>query len=156
LQTHLAELQDIEKKLPELRTKSTNLATACERLQREVDAQQRGIGQLEADLQSRKEAARSATAECDKAIADQGELVAQAKRVKQVAEEVALIPTEDLSTLERDLEGARANEFRLKHLSAERTSGLDELSKVITHLEQGVRRYPDEVMKTLEALRQAG
>ncbi len=152
LQVSLVELRDIERKLPELRTKSANLATTADRLQRDVETQAALLENLRVDLKTRTESARQALKNCDDAIAAYTRLLTDVERRRKAAVELASIPEEDCSHLESELGKARTDYFRAEQLSADRALELEKINKLIADLESGIRHYPDEMQNTLEAL----
>jgi len=156
LQGHLAELRDIERKLPELRTKSANLITTTDRLQRELEADGAALENLRRALELRAEAARKAVEASDEAVSAHARLFADVERRRQAASDLASIPEEDSTKLESDLADARKEHFRAEQLHADRASALEKAVKLISDLESGIRRYPTEIQNTLEALAQAG
>lgn len=156
LQVCLVELRDIERKLPELRTKSANLATTSDRLQRDVEVQEALLESLRVDLKTRTEIARDALRNCDEAISEYTRLLTDVERRQQAAVELASIPEENNLRLESELADARTERFRAEELRAGRASAFEKVAKLISDLERGTRYYPTEVQNTLAALAQVG
>jgi chromosome segregation protein len=155
-QVHVLELRDIDRKLPELRTKSANLTTTIDRLRREVESQTALLDSLRTEHEARGVSARQALANCDTAIAAYTRVLADVERRREYAAELALLPEEDKATLEGELSKARADQFRAEHLHADKVTELDRIDKLIADLESGIRHYPDAVQSTLQALSQQG
>jgi chromosome segregation protein len=155
-QVYILELRDIERKLPELRTKSANLTTTTDRLRREVETQNTLLSSLRVDRDARAESARQALANCDAAITAYTRLLTDVERRREYAAELALLPEENIERLETELEQARREQFRAEHLRRDKASELDRTNKLIADLESGIRHYPNEVQTTLDALSSEG
>jgi chromosome segregation ATPase len=155
-QVHVLELRDVDRKLPELRTKSANLTTTIDRLRREVENQAALLGSLRIDLDARTESARQTLANCDAAIATYTRLLSDLERRREYAAELALLPEEDNAILEGELRKARTDQFRAEQLHANTVAELDRINKLVADLESGIRHYPNEVQSTLQALSQQG
>ena len=156
LQDHLAELRDIERKLPQVRTKSASLVTTTDRLQREIEEQSSGLVRLRTDLQSQAEISLKAREECDAAIAEHARIAAEVERLQRASAELAGIPAEDKTHIETELANAREEQFRAEEFRRDRTALLETTATLISDLEKGTRRYPQEIHRTLDALQTAG
>src|SRR5207245_6436420 len=108
LQTRLQVLGEVERKLPELRTKIANLATTVERLRREAETDAAALAGLREAARAGAERAQAATDECDAAGQRQGRLEAEVARLLGLAAELATVPEEDVAALERAVEAARS------------------------------------------------
>jgi len=156
LQARLQALAELERKLPELRTKVTNLATTADRLRRELIADDTKLADLRQAAQLCGGRARTATEACDAAGQRQGRLQAEVARLQDHAAELARIPEEDGAALGRELEAARARAFAAGHRCEILSGQLADLTSRLADLERGVPRFPPEVERTLGALAAAG
>ena len=156
LQVMITELSDIEKRLPDVRTRSTALATTVDRLQRDLEAQRKVVDSLRAQSNTQTEIERVAEKEWDDAVGINARLSVEVERKQEAAAELATIPEEDKTELEKGLACARSENFRAEQLRLDRISDLEQCERLITDLERGIRRYPIEVKSTLEALTNVG
>ena len=156
LQVSLTEVNEIEKKLPELRTRAAALATTVDRLQGEVESERVMVENRRTERQTKTEFERETRNECDEALKTHTLLQANVKKLKEESFEFASIPAEDILQLERELADSRTEYFRAEQLRSQRASILEEIAKTTSDLEKGVRRYPTSVQETLEALTHAG
>lgn len=155
-QVQVLELRDVDRKLPELRTKSANLTTTTDRLRREVDSQSALLDSLRIDRDARDKSAQQALRDCDVAIAGYTRVLTDVERRREYAAELVLLPEEDSATLESELSKARTDQFRAEQRHANKVSELGTINKLIADLESGIRHYPDEVQNTLQALSHQG
>jgi predicted nucleic acid-binding Zn-ribbon protein len=156
LQAELVEAHEIERKLPELRTKVVNLTTNVDRLGREIE-------QLELELRKLDDAVASRVALFDKASAERDEQVRahalaeqRLKNACQAIAELENIEKEDPAHLAEQIDDARRRSFRVSQQVEENQGRLRVLKERISKLENGIPVFPDSVDAMLNSLGQAG
>lgn len=156
LQVRLAERDDINKHLPELRAKITSLLVTTDRLRRDIDAESLKLTGLHAEVEVSNTNAKEATRLCDEATEMRGELVSQIRDCDAQARELEGLTEEDIEELQRALQSAQKDMFLADQHRSNVRKTTDELQRRISALEQGIRRFPPEVEETLSALAGAG
>jgi DNA repair exonuclease SbcCD ATPase subunit len=156
LQARLGERRDIERKLPELRTKSANLATTLDRLRRERAADLEAIARLRASTASLAEELARGTRTCEEAIEQRARLAVEAEALRTQRRELERLPEEDPEALRIAVEQAREARFAAAAESGRVTTALGDLEARIADLERGIARLPAAVERTVAALATAG
>lgn len=152
LQTLLAETREIERKLPETRTKVVNLTSSIERMRRELDQTKEKISSLKSEVEDLRQQARQAKDDCDSGIHDHALLVSEVKSLSLDADEYSRIPKEDSESLSNSLTEVRRQKFTAEQRCSSTLSAIQETEQLISDLNHGVPRMPTEVRKTLTAL----
>ena len=151
-----SEARDIERKLPELRTKITNLVTSTDRLGREISESELELGALREHVSDARLAHSELTSQRDAVNARRAVLETNLKQTRDQIADLRSIPEEDLPALSSELETLRrqlfSDEEKLSALELERT-GLDERMR---NLRSGIPIFPHEVQQTVDALKAAG
>lgn len=155
-QFKVQEHREIGAKLPELRTKATNLVNNVERLKQEL------VG-----LDERCKAARQKTREEDShrqdvgkqrdaAVAEVSSLRTRLDRFAEIREQLKSIPAEALEPLRQSLEQARRSLFASESEIAGHKAKLSALDASIAKLEAGKPVFPAVVQEVLEDLEAEG
>ena len=152
LQMLVSQFRDIERKLPDLRTKTANLATTADRINREIHTGEEHLVGLAADIEGRRVRYDKAAAACDEALRSHERLVADAETLQANATELATLPPEDMPQLSRDLAAARDAQFATAGRATAISVEAEKAEALVKDLERGIRHFPDPVEKTLSAL----
>lgn len=155
-QFKVQEHREIGAKLPEMRTKATNLLTNVERLKQE----QHG---LEERFKSARQKTREAESYRDDVEKDRNaalrkttELETQIKRFSELRGRLKTIKVEDIDPLRANLDQARRSLFAHETEIQERTSKLSVLDASIAKLEAGKPVFPPAIQAALGELEAAG
>jgi chromosome segregation ATPase len=152
LQARLTELRDIERKLPELRTRITSLTTTVDRLGRELEERRSETQACENNLASSDVLREESRAKRDlyhetKILSER-----QLAEVRRAAADLSQIAKEDLALLEGNIEYARQQHFRITQQIEDHRARLLVLVERISRLEKGIPVFPDAVQNTLNNL----
>lgn len=152
LQMLVSQFRDIERKLPDLKTKTANLVTTADRLNREINTGEEHLAGLVADIEGRRVRYHKAAEACDEALRSHERLVADAEALQANAAELYTLPPEDIPQLSRDLAAARNAQFDAAGRAAAISVEVEKAEALVKELERGNRHFPDTVEKTLSAL----
>lgn len=155
-QSLLHEQIAIDSKLPELRTKATNLATTLDRLRRDLHSDTGALERLRESGRQAQERAAALLAECDELGSETAALQANVDRLRGLGAELAAIDLEAVNELEAELQRVQDQTAgrRLEITGLERR--ISALRERKEDLERGIPRFPEPVESTLQALRDAG
>jgi chromosome segregation ATPase len=156
LQTLLAELRNIDGKLPALLTNLANLATTVDRLKREFADEEVGLDALREAAGVRKLRADEATAACDEAVERKAVLTSEFDALRAKTQELETLPEEDIAGLKAALERAREVAFTTSSRNEGLLRDLKDVEDRLADLERGIPRFPAEVERTIKALAAAG
>jgi len=156
LQELLIEMRQIDGKLPELRTKITNMATTIDRLKREIGEKEKACEVLGNVIRLDTARAREATETCDKAVAEHAVLAKEVDSLRRKAEALAALPEEDAGSLEDALRDGRADDFATGQRHDQLQAALREIEARIADLDKGISRFPAPVERTTAALAERG
>jgi len=151
-QAKISEVRELERKLPDLRTKVTSLINTVGRLDRETADFRLALEKLQQDSKPLETAFKTATESRD---AIQRQLAILTDRLEEKRDritELQAIPEEGLSSLTEALESEQRESFRQEEQSATLAAEGNNLREQIRALERGVRVFPREVQKTIDAL----
>lgn len=156
LQSKLLEVRDIDRKLPELRTKAVNLNTTIERLGRDVTELELELGKLDKTVASRGVLFEAAVAERDRHVGAEALAGQRLEEIRQAIAELEKIAKDDPMRLAAQIDNARHRHFvATQQVDAHRTR-LQALKGRISKLEKGIPVFPDGVQATLNSLEQEG
>lgn len=155
-QSLLIEQIAIDGKLPELRTKATNLATTVDRLRRDLRHDEAALGRLRESGREAELRAAALVSECDELGTKMAILQAEVDRLRAAASRLASIPVEPIEDLESELGRLRHElaTYRLTMPALE--SRIAELRGRVSDLRNGIPRFPAAVESTVDALRAVG
>jgi len=156
LQQALRRRADAAQKLPELRTKLKNGDADRTRLVREGAEAGRRVAEMEARLETSRQADQASTAGLERAARAEGTLAAEVASLEGDASEAARLPARDLEALAA--EEIAASRARLAaELALERaTLDAQDARTRLAHIEEGRAAHPAGVERTLAALAQRG
>ena len=152
LQMLVSQFRDIERKLPDLKTKTANLLTNVDRLTREISTGDEQLAGLAADIEERRVRYDKAAGVCDEAIRSHERLVADSEALQANAAELTSSPPEDRQQLSRDLVAARDAQFGAAARATSISAQAETAEGLVEDLERGIRHFPEAVEKTLSAL----
>jgi chromosome segregation ATPase len=155
-QFKVQEHREIGAKLPELRTKATNLLTNVERLKHE----QHGLEErLKASRQKMREAEsyrEDIGTNRDAALRESSQLETQVQRFSEVRRKLGTITSEDVVSLRSSLDEARRRLFAFETEGEAHRAKLSALDASIATLEAGKPIFPPEVQAMLGELAASG
>jgi chromosome segregation ATPase len=152
LQSSLAESREIDRKLPEIRTKIVHLTSSIDRMQRELDQAKQKISALSSQVDDLRQQDGQAKNECDVGIHNHALLLSEVNSLSHDADEYSRIPEEDMESLSNALNEARRQKFAAEQRRSTAMSTIHEIEKIIADLNQGIPCMPTEVRDTLSAL----
>src|SRR5260370_15505835 len=156
LQSSLAEIREIDRKLPEMRTKIVHLTSSIDRMRRELDQAKEKIGFLNTQVEGLRQQDAKAKNDCDVGIHNHALLVSDVNSLLLAAEEYSRIPEENMERLSDTLNESRRQKFAAEQRQSSAISTIHETEQLIEELNQGIPRMPTEVRETLRALSDKG
>ncbi len=156
LQSSLAEIREIDRKLPEMRTKIVHLTSSIDRMRRELDQAKEKIGFLNTQVEDLRQQDAKAKNDCDVGIHNHALLVSEVNSLLLAAEEYSRIPEENMERLSDTLNESRRQKFAAEQRRSSAISTIHETEQLIEELNQGIPRMPTEVRETLRALSDKG
>jgi chromosome segregation ATPase len=152
LQSSLAESGEIDRRLPEMRTKIVHLTSSIDRMRRELDQAKEKISVLNTQVEDLRQQDTQAKMDCDVGIYNHALLVSEVNSLSLAADEYSCITEENLETLSNALNEARRQKFAAEQRRSSAISTIHEIEQLIEELNQGIPRMPTEVRETLRAL----
>ena len=156
LQSKLVEASDIERKLPELRTKVVNLTTTVDRLRREMERLEFDLRRLEENVASQGILFEKAKAERDECVRTHALAGQRLEKAREAIVELETIADEDPAWLAAQIHDARQQHFRAVQQLEDHRDRLRVLKERISKLEKGIPVFPDNVQATLNSLEHEG
>lgn len=156
LQSKLSESREIERKLPELRAKATNLTSTIERLGREIAALESALQRLEIGVKDARAEFEALTQNRDKLISERAVANSNLDKAQSQVRELESLPEGDAHFIHSQLDDARQRSFRMQQEIDSANSRLLELAEQMARLKQGIPVFPAAVQKTLAAFDAAG
>lgn len=155
-QALLQEQIAVDSKLPELRTKATNLATTLDRIARELSGDSKNLQSFQEEAHKAVEKANELIRTGDAAAAQAAALETDVKRLRESKNRLAEIPDESLDALIAEHRQAADEVAAARSALTELETRIRDLEERHNDLKRGVPRFPVEVENTIASLRAAG
>lgn len=151
LQAKFSESRDIERKLPDLHTKTTSLMGTIERVGRDMAALESALTKLETGLETARAKFEAIDQERVKLISAHAIAKNDFNGAQSQIRELESLPERDVRLIQSQLDGARQQLFRIEQEIDLTRTRLQELAGQIASLKRGIPVFPAAVAKTLAA-----